>query len=245
MKSLVKLIISLLIKLAFIALVYAIVMGLTGCDKISTHDVSSLSTSSYQETKVMTETSSKTVHSEQREEAEPSSLFSQVEKRIIEESSAIPSETTVETASVRPTEKPKSKSTSKAPTKKTVKSTTKVTKKVPTKAPTKVPDKDPTKATTKTVTKAPTKKLTNTPTPKPYTYCTCDAEVSCGSTSAGTFHKFTIKGLTAHKLKSGLWEITEASDDKIQAYMKANYPESANHYGVGKLKNKRDYRYKP
>ena len=245
MKSLVKLIISLLIKLAFIALVYAIVMGLTGCDKISAHDVSSLSTSSYQETEVMTETSSKTVHSEQREEAEPSSLFSQVERRIIEENSAIPSETTVETASVRPTEKQKSKSTSKAPTKKTVKSTTKVTKKVPTKAPTKVPDKDPTKAPTKKPTSKPSKpKATATPTPKPYTYCTCDAEVSCGSTAAGTFHKFTIKGLTAHKLKSGLWEITEASDDKVRTYLKENYP-GYGRYGVGKLKNKRDYRYKP
>ena len=56
--------------------------------------------------------------------------------------------------------------------------------------------------------------------------------------------KLTIKGLTAHKLKSGLWEITEASDDKVRAYLKENYP-GYGRYGVGKLKNKRDYRYKP
>lgn len=92
-------------------------------------------------------------------------------------------------------------------------------------------------------TKKPTR-IPNTPTPKPFKYCTCDAEVSCGSTAAGTFHKFTMKGLTAEKLKSGLWEITDASDDKVRAYLKENYP-GYGRYGVGKLKNKRDYRYKP
>jgi hypothetical protein len=53
-----------------------------------------------------------------------------------------------------------------------------------------------------------------------------------------------MKGLTAEKVKSGLWEITDASDDKVRAYLKENYP-GYGRYGVGKLKNKRDYRYKP
>ena len=169
-----------------------------------------------------------------------------------------PTETSVEqttTETTAPSETPKPSSTA-APTSKS-----KETKKSTTKAATK--KKSTKKSVRKTTgkssdedwdgyddddakpTKKPTKKPTNTPTPKPYTYCTCDAEVSCGSTAAGTFHKFTMKGLTAEKLKSGLWEITEASDIKLRAYMRMKYPESANHYGVGKLKNKRDYRYKP
>ena len=236
MKSLVKLIISLLIKLAFIALIYAIVIGLTSCSRNDKPILLSFSTEKKEEVEVCTEPSREAVVSESSETTKPS-----YSSHVIESNT----ETTEE--SVRPTEKPKSKSTSKAPTKKAIKSTSKETKKTITKAPTKVPEKDPTKAPTKVPTKKPTSKpkATATPTPKPYTYCTCDAEVSCGSTAAGTYHKFTIKGLTAHKLKSGLWEITEASDEKVRAYMKTNYPESANHYGVGKLKNKRDYRYKP
>ena len=149
-----------------------------------------------------------------------------------------------ESSASKPTQsskKPVSKKVTKAPAKATKKAVTRKTSK----APDNEPVETTTKATTKKVTKAPTKKPTNTPTPKPYTYCTCDAEVSCGSTAAGTFHKFTMKGLTAHKLKSGLWEITDASDEELRAYMRKTYPESANHYGVGKLKNKRDYRYKP
>ena len=237
MKPLFKLLISLLIKLAFLALIYAIVMGLTSCSRNDKPVLSSFSSENKQEFEVCTESSREAIVSETSETSEPS-----YSSRLIESAESTQTKT-IETTSVRPTEKPKSKSTSKAPTKKAVTTTTKETKKSATKAPTKAPDKDPTKIPTKKPTSKP--KATATPTPKPYTYCTCDVEVSCGSTAAGTFHKFTIKGLTAHKLKSGLWEITEASDDKIQAYMKANYPESANHYGVGKLKNKRDYRYKP
>lgn len=239
MKSLVKLIISLLIKLAFIALIYAIVMGLTSCSRNDKPVLSSFSTEKEQEFEVCSEPSREAVASETSEKAEPSYSF------VPSESSAESTQTDTTETSVRPAENQKKKSTPKALAKKTVKSTTKVTKKVPTKAPTKVPDKDPTKAPTKKPTSKPSKpKATATPTPKPYTYCTCDAEVSCGSTAAGTFHKFTIKGLTAHKLKSGLWEITEASDDKVRAYLKENYP-GYGRYGVGKLKNKRDYRYKP
>ena len=241
MKPLFKLLISLMVKLAFLALIYAIVMGLTSCSRNDKPVLSSFSSENKEKVEVCTESSREAVVSETSETTEPS-----YSSRLIESAESTLTKT-IETTSVRPTEKHNSKSTSKAPTKKAVKSTTKETKKAATKTPTKAPDKDPTKAPTKVPTKKPTSKpkATVTPTPKPYTYCTCDAEVSCGSTSAGTFHKFTIKGLTAHKLKSGLWELTDASDDKINAYMKANYPESANHYGVGKLKNKRDYRYKP
>ena len=56
MKPLVKLIISLGIKLAFIALIYAIAMGLTSC-RNSCSDISSFSTANNKETEVMAETS--------------------------------------------------------------------------------------------------------------------------------------------------------------------------------------------
>ena len=236
MKGLVKLIISLIIKVAFVALVVAIVMGLTSCRKSDKPEAFSFSTEKTEETIGTTKTSSRVTVSE-------TSFFSPEKEKEPEESASNSvtetSETTKKSAA-KPSETRKKKVSTKASTQKKTKATTTAQKKTATKAPTKVPAKE----TAKVTTKSPTKKPTNTPTPKPYTYCTCDAEVSCGSTAAGTFHKFTIKGLTAHKLKSGLWEITEASDDKVRAYLKANYPESANHYGVGKLKNKRDYRYK-
>ncbi|MDO4876976.1 MAG: hypothetical protein Q3987_06305 [Oscillospiraceae bacterium] len=166
-------------------------------------------------------------------------------------SEATVEETKVETTAPEETTKPSVNAAPKSKTKKTTKPAKATTKKKSTKKSIKKTsrkssdedwdgyDDDDAKPT-----KKPTK-IPNTPTPKPFKYCTCDAEISCGSTAAGTFRKFIMKGLTAEKLKSGLWEITEASDNKVRAYMRMNYPESANHYGVGKLKNKRDFRYKP
>ncbi len=239
MKPLFKLLLSLLIKIAFIALIYAIVMGLTSCSRNDKPVLSSFSSDNKKEFEVRTESSREAVVSETSKETEPSVL----------KESEPSSESIAETAvKIKTSESKPAQSSKKTNAKKVTKAPTKVPKKTAAKKTTKAPDKEPaattTKTTTKTVTKAPNKKPTNTPTPKPYTYCTCDAEVSCGSTAAGTFHTFTIKGLTAHKLKSGLWEITEASDDKVRAYLKENYP-GYGRYGVGKLKNKRDYRYKP
>ena len=165
-------------------------------------------------------------------------------------SEATVEETTVETTAPAETTKPSVNAAPKSKTKETTKSTKATTKKKSTKKSIKKTSRkssdedwdgydDDDAKPTKKPTKTP-----NTPTPKPFKYCTCDAEVSCGSTAAGTFHKFTMKGLTAEKLKSGLWEITDASDDKVRAYLKENYP-GYGRYGVGKLKNKRDYRYKP
>ena len=234
MKPLFKLIISLIVKIAFGALIIAIVMGLTSCKLNDKPEVPSFSTANKKEAVEVTEAT------EQSSESEATSSFLQAE-----ETSSVTAETPVETTIIETSAKPsktnKKKVATKAPAKKDVRAATKSPKKIVTKVPTKATEKE----TAKVPTKAPKKKPTCTPTPKPYTYCTCDAEVSCGSTAAGTFHKFTIKGLTAHKLKSGLWEITDASDEIMRAYMKKNYPEAANHYGVGKLKNKRDYRYKP
>lgn len=165
-------------------------------------------------------------------------------------SEATVEETTVETPAPAETTKPSVNAAPKSKTKETTKPAKATTKKKSTKKSIKKTsrksseedwdgyDDDDAKPT-----KKPTR-IPNTPTPKPFKYCTCDAEVSCGSTAAGTFHKFTMKGLTAEKLKSGLWEITDASDDKVRAYLKENYP-GYGRYGVGKLKNKRDYRYKP
>lgn len=236
MKGLVKLIVSLIIKVAFVALVVAIVMGLTSCRKSDKPEAFSFSTEKTEETIGTTKTSSRVTVSE-------TSIFRQEKEKKTEESASNSvtetSETTKKSAA-KPLETKKKRVSTKAAAKKESKVATTAPKKTATRAPTKAPAKE----TTKAPTKSPTKKPTNTPTPKPYTYCTCDAEISCGSTAAGTFHKFTLKGLTAHKLKSGLWEITEASDDKVRAYLKENYP-GYGRYGVGKLKNKRDYRYKP
>ena len=165
-------------------------------------------------------------------------------------SEATVEETTVETTAPAETTKPSVNAAPKSKTKETTKPAKATTKKKSTKKSIKKTSRkssdedwdgydDDDAKPTKKPTKTP-----NTPTPKPFKYCTCDAEVSCGSTAAGTFHKFTMKGLTAEKLKSGLWEITDASDDKVRAYLKENYP-GYGRYGVGKLKNKRDYRYKP
>ena len=239
MKPLFKLLLSLLIKIAFLALIYAIVMGLTSCSRNDKPVLSSFSSDNKKEFEVCTEASREVVVSETSKETEPSVL----------KESEPSSESIAETAvKIKTSESKPAQSSKKTDAKKVTKAPTKAPKKTAVKKTVKDPGKEPevttAKPTTKKVTKAPTKKPTNTPTPKPYTYCTCDAEVSCGSTSAGTFHKFTIKDLTAHKLKSGLWEITEASDDKVRAYLKENYP-GYGRYGVGKLKNKRDYRYKP
>lgn len=239
MKPLFKLLISLVVKLGMAALIYAIVMGLTGCRISDKPEVLSFSTANTEETEITTKTTSRVTVTETSEE--PSSYIEQAKESVSTDESQI-AETTQKKKAEKSTQQTRQTVRSTKPARNEPKKTTKARSKA-TSAPTKKPETS-TKAPTKAPTKAHTKKPTNTPTPKPYTYCTCDAEISCGSTAAGTFHKFTLKGLTAHKLKSGLWEITEASDDKVRAYLKENYP-GYGRYGVGKLKNKRDYRYKP
>ena len=239
MKPLFKLLISLVVKLGMAALIYAIVMGLTGCRISDKPEVLSFSTANTEETEITTKTTSRGTGTETSEE--PSSYIEQAKESVSTDESQI-AETTQKKKAEKSTQQTRQTVRSTKPARNEPKKTTKARSKA-TSAPTKKPETS-TKVPTKAPTKAPTKKPTNTPTPKPYTYCTCDAEISCGSTAAGTFHKFTLKGLTAHKLKSGLWEITEASDDKVRAYLKENYP-GYGRYGVGKLKNKRDYRYKP
>ena len=232
MKSLYKLLISLLVKLAFIALIYTIVMNLTACAKSDRPVLLTVNKEKSTEFEVCTMPSEESAVTETSETTESSRT----------EESETSSETTVATKAVKPKQTEK-----KVQTKKATKAPTKAPKKASAKK-TAVKDNETqsitTKSTTKTATKAPTKKPTSTPTPKPYTHCTCDAEVSCGSTAAGTFNKFTLKGLTAYKTKSGIWALTEASEDKVVKYLKENYP-GYGRYGVGKLKNKRDYRYKP
>ena len=235
MKSLFKLLVSLLVKMAFIALLYTIVINLTACNRSDKPGLVSFSSESTQGFEVCTEPSKEIVITETFQTEELSTV--PTEESMTE--TAVPTETSAAQAkaSSRKTQAKKAtKAPTKAPNKAAAKKTAKATKAV-TEATT-------AKATAKLPTKAPTKKPTNTPTPKPYTYCTCDAEVSCGSTAAGTFQKFTIKGLTAGRTKSGSWALTEASENKVIAYVKDKYP-GCGGYGVGKLKNKRDYRYKP
>ena len=233
LKSLFKLLISLLVKLAFIALIYTIVMNLTGCAKNDRPLLLTVSSEESQEFEVCTRPSKDSIVTETTKSTEPS----------LTEGNETCSETKPETKVTKPKQAEK-----KAQAKKVFKAPTKAPKKASAKKAA-VKNNETKESTTKTtttrtVTKTPTKKPTNTPTPKPYTHCTCDAEVSCGSTAAGTFHKFTLKGLTAYRTKSGNWALTEASEDKVVRYLKENYPGYGG-YGVGKLKNKRDYRYKP
>ena len=78
MRPLVKLIISLAVKIAFIALIYAIVMGLTGCRGCSNPDALSYSSANTEETVFTSDSSSEVFMSESSEEAMPTSSFSQI-----------------------------------------------------------------------------------------------------------------------------------------------------------------------
>ena len=93
------------------------------------------------------------------------------------------------------------------------------------------------------------KKPTNTPTPKPYTYCTVDAKISYGVSGMSNEGTHTLKGLTARRNKSGGWTLTDASADKIEAWLNKNVTNANGKPNWGgystKLTNKRDYRYKP
>ena len=59
----------------------------------------------------------------------------------------------------------------------------------------------------------------------------------------------TLKGLTARRNKSGGWTLTDASADKIEAWLNKNVTNANGKPNWGgystKLTNKRDYRYKP
>ena len=66
-----------LVKLALIALIYAIVMGLTSCRGCSDADALSFSTANSDEVEVVTESSSESVMSDPSDETTPSSSFSQ------------------------------------------------------------------------------------------------------------------------------------------------------------------------
>lgn len=183
-------------------------------------------------------------------------------------------ETTATTEETKPSEtEPTTSETSEEPT---VTETTAAKKAVtPTKAVT-TTSKPTTKATTKKSTKKTSgkkssgsgkikdgddddddddekpkkpKKPTNTPTPKPYTYCTCDAKISYGVSGKSNSGTHTIKGLTARKTKSGNWVLTDASDDKVVAWLNKNVTDENGKPNWGgysdKITNKRDYRYKP
>ena len=158
---------------------------------------------------------------------------------------SVTSETTKPTATAAPAKKPAetTKKTNKTTTKSTTKkkSTKKRVRKTNKKSSEE--DWDGYDDDDAQPAKKPTKAPTATPTPKPYTYCTCDAVVDCGSKAYGNWHEFTLKGLTARKTKAGNWVLTEHSLDKVEDYIDENYPHTGG-YGVKKLANRRDYRYK-
>ena len=144
MKPLFKLLLSLLIKIAFIALIYAIVMGLTSCSRNDKPVLSSFSSDNKKEFEVCTESSREAVVSETSKETEPSVL----------NESEPSSESIVETAvQTKASESKPTHSSKKTNAKKVTKAPTKAPKKTAVKKTVKDPGKENEATTAKPTTK--------------------------------------------------------------------------------------------
>ena len=191
MKQLVKLIISLGIKLALIALIYAIVMGLTGCSGCSNAEALSFSQADQEETAVITDSSSETSVSDPSNEAMPTSSFSQAiesDQEVITETTndnqvANSTQQTSQTSSSGQTGNSNGNTSSSAGAQatETPKPTaTPIPTATPTPEPTEMPTPEPTEEPDPTPTPVPTATPTPepTPTPKPYSIeIVCNGEV--------------------------------------------------------------------
>ena len=180
MKSLVRLIISLGVKLALIALIYAIVMGLTSCRGCSDADALSFSTANNDEVEVVTESSSESVMSDPSNETTPSSSFSQA----TENNQTTITETTKNSEVASSTQQTSQTTSSTVPAQEPTETTTAAPTTAPTSAqePTSTPAPTatpvPTNTPTPIPTESPTPEPTATPTPKPYSMeFVCNSEV--------------------------------------------------------------------
>ena len=180
MKSLVKLIISLGVKLALIALIYAIAMGLTSCRGCSDSEALSFSTANSDEVEVVTDSSSESVESDSSDEVMPTSSFSQT----TETCQTTITETTKNSEVASSTQQTSQTTSSTVPAQEPTETTTAAPTTAPTSAqePTSTSDPtttpDPTNTTTPKLTESTTQEPTATPTPKPYSMeFVCNSEV--------------------------------------------------------------------
>ena len=192
MKQLVKLIISLGIKLALIALIYAIVMGLTGCRGCANAEALSFSQANKEETEVTTNPSGETLTSDPSEETTPTSSFSQAfesDQEVITEttndnqvanSTQQTSQTTSSSVQTGNSNGNTSSSAGAQATATPKPTATPVPTATPTPEPTEMPTQEPTEEPDPTATPVPTATPTPepTPTPKPYSIeIVCNGEV--------------------------------------------------------------------
>ena len=248
MKPLVKLLISLAIKMAFIALIYAIVMGLTGCRGCSNPDILSSSTANKEETEITRETAM----SESSEEATPTSSFSQAIKKDSEESSVV-TETTQNIEVAESTEQTRQTVSSSEPVRVNSDQPKATATPKPTKAPTNTPKPTSTPKLTATPkptatptatpkptatptpepteapepTKAPTSTPKPTPTPKPvndpkYTKCITDVEYWAGQDNC--YHGY-VYGVPCRRNSAGRWVTTKEGEEMIWDAIEAEHPD--------------------
>ena len=236
MKPLVKLLLSLAIKIAFIALIYAMVMGLTSCSGCSNSDALSFSTAKEEVTENTSDTSS--------EEAVPTSSFSQANKKDPEESTVATGITTIievaestqqtsqTTRSSEPVRvnsdqtQPKATATpTPKPTKSPTSAPTNTPKPTSTPKPTATPTPEPTEAPEPT--KAPTSTPKPSPTPKPvndprYTRCIADVEYWAGNDNC--YHGI-VYGVPCKRNKNGKWVITNEGEQMVWDAIEAEHPD--------------------
>lgn len=234
MKQLVKLIISLGIKLALIALIYAIVMGLTGCRGCSNAEALSFSQADQEETEVVTDTSSETSVLDPSDEATPSS-FSQAS----ESNQEVIAETTrnneVASSTQQTSQTTSSSGASSNSNGNTSNSGSSQGSATPTPAPTATPKSTATPTTEPTATPTPeptpTPVPTATPTPKPtikpeydpqYTNCIADVEYWAGDDNC--YHGF-VYGVPCKRNSSGDWVTTKDGEQMVWDTIAATYPD--------------------
>ncbi len=246
MKSLFKLLVSLIIKLAFVALLYAIAMGITSCSSsCNTPEDLSFRQPNKEETWSVTEPSS--------EETTPTSSFLEASESNSDGSTEVTEATTIikvaeSTYQTRQTVRssepsntvPVNNNPNRAHTQATA-TPTPVPTKAPTAAPTATPK--PTVAPTATPkptatptpeptetpvpTKAPTSTPKPSPTPKPvndprYTRCVADVEYWAGNDNC--YHGI-VYGVPCKRNKSGKWVITNEGEQMVWDAIEAEHPD--------------------
>ena len=252
MKSLVKLIVSLLVKLAFIALIYEIVMGLTGCTGCSNPDILSSSTANIEETEITSET----VMSESSEEALPTSfgqaniehseestVVSETTKTIeVEESTQQTKQTIRSTDPVRVNSDQTQLKATSTPTPKPTSTPKPISTQAPTKAPTATPQPTATPTPEPTEAPVPTSTPKPSPTSKPVwgwkkakgTIRTTYDSATNGSNIPIDIPNMPVSGETCDGKLTGYGKATDATEEAVWAYLDNKFGEDF--CGVGHLK---------
>ncbi len=239
MKQIIKLIISLGVKLALIALIYAIAMGLTSCRGCSNAEALSISQADNEETEITMDTSSEASVSDPSSEVTPTSSFSQAN----ESNQAVTTETTKnnevadstqqtsQTSSSVQTGNSNGNTTNSGSSQGSGSSTTAPTA---TPKPTATPTPEPT--ATPTPEPTPTPVPTATPTPKPtikpeydpqYTSCIADVEYWAGPDNC--YHGF-VYGVPCKRNTAGDWVTTTEGEQMVWNTIEAEHPDYGGYY---------------